>query len=541
MSDTTEHVYMLWDCQDCGHKAIPCSPTHTACPSCGEVRTFGEFDQAYLPGDNDTWEDHHHHAISQEDWDRLGAAGASWFCVVCYADNYGDQSSCHHCGTKRKATDKELRDDTSYESYVAFMDGDQGASADLVEEFGEYAGMRAAHGESFNMNDRHEGQLERANEGRSAFQAYVDLPHESRPEWEESDLPSSIESESKYKEDLVLDEEVLDEEVLAENQAPRENKGPSRWERWKAKIVALWKWLVALVCGTTATGVGVWGLQTYEVEGYVVARQWERSIQEHKWTQVRDSDWRMNITERRERKPSFGVGGRKGVKILSCHNKHHHYEEYQCGTKDVSCTHMESYSEDYSCTKHRTESYSCTKSRSESYSCGTYQCNCTTSRNSNGTASRSCGTCTKTCSRSVDYSSTCTKSVPYDSTCTRTKQRAIHNYDTVPKYCDRSIEKSYCDYATQEWEKSDYYVEQGSDLPAKWPEGSLQELEKEVRRESYTLVFKYDHEGKVQSFKKDVALSDLKKVPMSSPVTFTVTNFGTIQDWKLGHLKKDRH
>ena len=520
---STENVYLLWDCDQCGHEGIPCSPDQRSCSECGHVRTFAEFDQAYLPGDNDSWDSHDHVVIPADVWSRLQKAGASWFCVVCYADNYGDESECHNCGSARGATDKDLRDDTSYESFVAYMDGDQGASADLVEQFGEYAGMRAAHGESFDMDDDHEGQLERANEGRSAFQDEMDEPHEARPEWDDADLPSSVES---YQ--------ITHGHEFYEEPDPPKVERPRRKPRVKTPFKLSRNWLAVPfgILFVMIFGFFYWGCQTKEVRGEVTAMNWERKVRVERWENVVKDDWEFNLHERREIQPVNGSGERAGVKILGCAPRHHHYEQYQCGTKEVSCTHMESYSVSQSCTKYRQEAYSCTKSRTESYTCGTYQCNCSTIRNSNGSASRSCSTCTRTCTRSVSQPSTCYRRVSYQDTCTVTKQRPIHTSDTVPKYCDRSIKKQHCEYRTQAWVYTKDKKLSGRKRPAKWPKVGTGRLERSRRSASYSIDLKYEDGGKIKSISDDLTLSEFQSWKVGDPVIVTVTNFGTLSGFR---------
>ena len=282
----------------------------------------------------------------------------------------------------------------------------------------------------------------------------------------------------------------------------------------------------------------IWGFQTHQEDGVVSEMNWERVIQNQQWMDTSSGDWQWQISERPEIKPVNGSGERAGIKITSCRQKHHHYQQYQCGTKQVSCTHMESYTVDYSCTKYRSESYSCNKTRSESYSCGTYQCNCTTRRNSNGSASRSCSTCTKTCSRTVSYSSTCSRRVPYQDTCYQTKQRPIHSSDTVPKYCQRSIEKTWCDYKTQKWVNTRQYKESGNKRPAYWPKGPVGPLERTQKRATYEIVFKYDKDGKTKTVSKTVPYSKFQQFKRGDAVTFVVNNFGMVQSMQAGDLQE---
>jgi len=148
-----ESVYLLWDCVDCGESGIPCSPYHRECPSCGHVRTFVEFDNAYLPGNDETWDEQQHVPIEPEDLQRLMKTGPSWFCTNCQADNYGDEDTCHHCKASRKASDAELREVFSERALDTFLnefsaDRVYGAFADIIETVANRHGRRDARKES---------------------------------------------------------------------------------------------------------------------------------------------------------------------------------------------------------------------------------------------------------------------------------------------------------------------------------------------------------------------------------------------------------
>lgn len=517
MSTTTEHVYMLWDCRDCGCKGITCSPDARYCPSCGKVRTFLEFDASYLPGDNENWDTQAHTPIPPAVVTRLMNAGANWFCTNCKADNYGDEGECHNCGAPRGASDEVLREVLDDRAFKAYMDGDQGATAALVEQFGEYAGLRASSGLSFDMDDSHEDQLSRAQQNRSAFQSEMqqEQNHQARPQWDTADLPTSVESmERTHGEGAII-------------------KRKSR----KKKMVVGAGLASMLLAGGGVSGVAIWGMQESKVLGQVEELSWERQIQEQRWTPVTLRGWASELRERDEVVPKNGSGEQAGVRIGACRMEHHHYEDYVCGTKQVACTHMESYTETYSCTRQESysETYSCSKS--ESYSCGQ---NCSTSRGANGMATRTCTP--KTCTRSV--SSTCTRtayrSVP--DTCTRTLSRPIHSSDTVDKICQRSIEASRCDYATQHWENSDHYVLSDTKKPAKWPEGSLDALEREDRTERYDMRIVYDSgEEDQEPFRETVTitLDQFDAYNVGDPVTMTITNFGKVSGWEYGDHRDD--
>ncbi|MEC9442364.1 MAG: zinc ribbon domain-containing protein [Myxococcota bacterium] len=518
MSVTQEHVYMLWDCTNCGEEGIVCSPDARFCPQCGHVRTFEEFDNAYLPGSDATWDEHEHEAIPPEVVARLMSAGASWFCTNCTADNYGDEAHCHHCNAPRAASDEELRRITDAQTFLAYMNGDRGATADLVQAFGEYAGMRAAHGESFDMNALAGDQLEQAQQGRSAFRAEMEREqhHKARPAWDEADLPSSVESFARtHGEDAYNSSAIDGMRVQPISDAWRPAHAADDWsydeeeededEPWedfrraRRKKFSIFAGIMTLVASLFG-GVMYWGVQTKEYSGEITQLRWERHVYEERWTDVTLEDWRSSLSEQHEVRPVNGIGEQAGVDIISCTMRHHHYEDYVCGTEQVSCTHMENYTESYSCTT------------TESYSCGE---ECTTTRGSNGLATRTC--VPKTCTRSVS------------STCTETKQRPIHSSDTVDKICQRSIEASYCSYNTQVWSESGHHVLNGVKRPARWPEPHLDELERARREATYEVVISYIRGGSERLIEKDVELETFQQWRVGDEVIAVVTNFGTLR------------
>ena len=548
MSATQEHVYMLWDCGDCGEEGIVCSPDGRYCPSCGHVRTFEEFDNAYLPGNDATWDQQNHHVIPPDVLERLMNAGPSWFCTNCTADNYGDQSHCHSCNAPRAASDEELRGILDERTFRAYMDGDRGATADLVQAFGEYAGMRAAHGESFDLFGALEDQLEDAQRGRSAFREEMDgeLHHVARPAWDESDLPSSVESfhqthgEDAYTasvietrlhagEDGSLGEDVYADSESYRDELPSAKRPPMRVQpvedAWHQDDENHWSnedeeeyvnffaeqkrrrrrfggIIAAVLSGIAALvgGVMYWGNLTNEYSGKITSLPWERHVYEDRWTDVTLEDWEYSLSERPEIEPVNGQGEQAEVDIIPCHDRHHHYEDYVCGTEQVPCTHEESYTESYSCDK------------TESYTCGE---ECSTTRGSNGIATRTC--VPKTCTRTVS------------STCTETKYRKLHSSDTVDKICQRSIERSFCSYHTQVWQQSAHHVDRGTRRPARWPASNLDHLERERREATYGVVIEYEKGGEVREIEKELELSTFQKWRVGDEIIAVVTNFGSLR------------
>jgi hypothetical protein len=439
--------------------------------------------------------------VSEED--QGGSDEPNWFCVNCNTDNDASNTTCYHCDAPRGVTSGELEEGAgTFNTFQEYMDGDQGATAALVEQFGPYAGMRAGNGESFDMDDTdHDTQLRRAAEERTVFSEH---PKESasRPKWEESDLPSSVQSMKKThpKESGMKD--------------PNPNSAPLLIGAGIFLLAVLFFGCLFSQCGDTTVVVSA-------DEKEVV---WTKFVEEHEWVDVEKRDWRHNLQPgssslkpvvlRGSVDPVDGKGAVAGLKITSCEERHYRTEQYVCGEDEVPCTHSivvdrEPYdcsydsTEDYSCPKTRTvydtERYSCTKTRnvtkSKTYSCTktrttsqtkTYSCTKYRTKSERKLDRSSCratgsgkakcryktvskrvsyqGTCTKSVPKTESYSSTCTKNYTerqkYNSTCSREVPRQESYIGTctrpirVPKTChrniygpahDHDIQDRYCD------------------------------------------------------------------------------------------------
>lgn len=557
MSRDTSY-WMLWDCSDCGLQGIPCSPRHRSCPECDHTRTFVEFDNAYLPGDDESWDEwnHEERAFTPEEEARFGDLGASWFCTNCQADNYADERECHHCHASRGASDDDLRDALDYETFQAYMDGDQGVSAFLVEQFGEYAGMRAAQGLSFDMDDAHADQLERAQEGRSAFKAEMkEETHEARPEWDDTDLPSSVEYDAQNADAQNADAQETEAHEAPED--PPEMKIP-RIEPVAPKSTPQVRYIphrvmFVLFWGGMISGLILflrWGCTSHEVEGSVEAMRWERTLYVERWENVYKEDWQENIREVSEVPPTKGTGERAGVYIVSCSPKHHHNEQYVCGQREVACRHMKTVVTEEPCKKRvrhekakpckkptwETKMVSCRKA--ERVACGE---KCSTKRKSNGSAKRSCVTtyCTKmvdsTCRKRVRTweNTTCTD-ITYtmeDAICTKSRQEPIHDHDVVDRMCERSVTRPWCQYKTQRWASAGTYNLSGTNEP-RWPEASPGVHERTRTKGSYYVTLGYDRDPKSHAPERgysrefEVSLETYEQWKAGDPVTFSVNNFG---------------
>jgi len=220
-----------------------------------------------------------------------------------------------------------------------------------------------------------------------------------------------------------------------------------------------------------------WATQTHEETGTVQASSWTHTVKVWSWEQITQRLWEDDTRQRAEIEPSNGSGERAGLNHLGgCREEHHHYEEYQCGTQEES----------YECGGNESYSGTCSRQVKSGESC---------QDNGNGFAS-----CSPTYS-SESYS--CTKTRFVSKTC----------YRTVPKYCDRSIEETKCNYATQEWQHNRTRNNAGTGAETTWPTVELARLEKATRHPGYEIVVAYTNRGEADSH------------------DFEPTNLGTYEDW----------
>ena len=247
----------------------------------------------------------------------------------------------------------------------------------------------------------------------------------------------------------------------------------STWRRRRRNRVLM----TAGAFAVPVTALLVWGFWTYEVPGMVTGMRWTHTVHIETWTQVSDGAW-APVSERAERPPVNGSGEQAGIAITGCYMKHHHYEQYQCGTE----------------TEHYTEQVAC----------GSHQ-ECTTSSNSNGSFTESCSTVTDYCSES------------------RTR--------TVPKYCDRSIEAEWCDYRTQKWIRGGSVANRGQGKEGlRWPSPALGRLQRGVRDPLYEVVVTFEDDGTDEHAEEMAHRGEYMSWSMGDPVIVTKRNFG----WVVG-------
>lgn len=285
-----------------------------------------------------------------------------------------------------------------------------------------------------------------------------------------------------------------------------EDPEPGGW--WRRVVVGITGSAFALgLAGLGGVALLVWALvwafQTHEVPGTVSRMSWRQDTVVEAWTTYTVRRWLTETLPRTEIPPTGGKGERAGMTLVGgCREEWHHDEKYQCGTR------QESYDCAYS------ESYTGTCSRSERYACGE-----TCRDNGNGFASCS----TKYCSRSVSYSCTKTRRVP--KTCTR----------TVPRYCSRPIYETKCDYATQEWRRSQVHTAAGEGTDTRWPTPELGALERQRHVGDYSVQISYTDRGKPQVHKvAPTSEAEYKTWRLGEALTMQINNLGGVRSTSHG-------
>ena len=77
----------------------------------------------------------------------------------------------------------------------------------------------------------------------------------------------------------------------------------------------------------------------------------------------------------------------------------------------------------------------------------------------------------------------------------------------------------------------------GDAKPARWPEGDLDQLERERREEIYRLTVLLDREDEEEEpFREGSTISkqDFESYAVGDPVTFWVSPLGSVQRWEVG-------
>jgi hypothetical protein len=237
------------------------------------------------------------------------------------------------------------------------------------------------------------------------------------------------------------------------------------------------RWGAGIIGGLLVlAAIGWWGNQTHDVPGEVSHMTWAHHTHKQHWSQVSSGGW-APVYSRAEIPPVNGAGEQAGIAITGCYQKHHHYEQYQCGTE--------------------TETYT------EQVACGSTQ-SCSVVDNGNGSFTESCSNVTQYCSE------------------TRTRQ--------VPKYCQESIEQEWCDYRTQRWVEVNRATLSGSDKTGmQWPPLAVGSLDRLTHSQEYEVTLSYDDgDGPETHLLELTQTAEYKSWSLGDPVILSVRNFGTI-------------
>jgi len=322
----------------------------------------------------------------------LANAGYDWFCTHCEAGNRGDGDRCSSCGGPRYGEVEE--------NHPRFP---------MLPESGTLD--RQMEGRMLRMHREH------AQEAMSIAVQSGPPPVPRRPR--------------RRVREPVRASDGVDDYFAAKEAARKRNL------------------TIGLVIGGIVVAASIifaiWATRTHEAQGEVVAMSWAHETVLQHWTQTTTGGWEDSTSQRSETPPVNGSGERAGMqKILgSCYEKHHHDEQYVCGS------HRE-------CTP---------KTRTETYTCGE-----TCRDNGNGFA---------TCSPK-----TCTRQVPDGETCR-----------TVDDYCDRPIYETWCEYETQEWRETRSSPASGQGITTRWPEVETGSLDRLRYRAEYKVVIDYRDRG----------------------------------------------
>ncbi len=270
---------------------------------------------------------------------------------------------------------------------------------------------------------------------------------------------------------------------IVDEKPPTATKTKKRWGVLHYLVASIGLLVFILV------GRCVWGNMTSDVPGEVGELQWSHTVALERWQPITTGNW-APVSPRDEVPPVAGEGGVGGIQITSCYPKHHHYEQYQCGTKS--------------------ESYSVQES------CGTRQ-ECSTVNNGNGSFSRRCHSVTKYCTK--------------------------HKTRTVPQYCDRSITQQWCDYKSQAWREVDASTLNGTTTEEmQWPVVTPRgDLERTTRRGTWKVQVSFPDGDTLRTYAFQVAgEAELKSWSIGEKVIVTVENFGDVEKVRRASEAKKR-
>ena len=174
------------------------------------------------------------------------------------------------------------------------------------------------------------------------------------------------------------------------------------------------KGLAALIL-TVMVPLGGWGgfhlyttNYTQDLPGTITSLHWQHTVDLQTFVPATTGDWHAGLVESPAVMPVNGAGESPGVAdIRDCEQRHHHDEQYACGTENVCVQKSRSVDDGQDC--HEV---------------------CSTSDNGNGSFTETCDDVCSTSSH-TEYYEEC-----HDQT----------------KYCSRSIDLEWCTYDTWRWE-----------------------------------------------------------------------------------------
>lgn len=426
-----------------------------------------------------------------------------WNCKDCDTkDILGRHKRCPNCGSPREKGEMKMSGINTDRNNDGYNDAPTVTDPELLKQAEAGADWFCSHCGSGNIGNGDQCSSCGSPRYGTKEEDHPDLKRPSSP----SPTPRDPYREARVKEEKLRVEQREKREAERRQREEEELAEQLRQQKLRDRNIKL-----AVVGGTVVLGLLLWffywATQTHEVQGSIASSTWTHLSAVETWTTYTKREWEKDVSLRPEIKPVNGRGERAGVALLGgCEKEHHHYEEYQCGTKEES----------YECGSN--ESYSSTCSETESYVCGE-----TCSDNGNGFA-----TCRdRHCSRSVSVP--CTKTRYVSKTCQR----------TVPKYCDRSIEYNKCNYATQKWQTAYTKRETGSGVETRWPVIQLDELQREVRTAAYSVQVRYTDAGETEIHEKDLgSLAEYIRWVQAPMVYVYINNLGGVSAASLQQIKE---
>lgn len=162
--------------------------------------------------------------------------------------------------------------------------------------------------------------------------------------------------------------------------------------------------VAAMACG----GYYWWSHRTHETTGSVVATHWTHHSERQTFAAVVAEGWQSDVPRGPPILPTNGSGEYAGAEnVRDCGDRHHHDEQYACGTENVCHTETRSVSDGQSCSDV-----------------------CTTSDNGNGSFTETCSQVCTPNSHSESYQ------VCADET----------------KYCSRAVMATWCTWDSRAWQ-----------------------------------------------------------------------------------------